>query len=1639
MSIWMLILWMLEFGRATVSAKETTANELIGVCAGTSDGLQAQPAKYRYEFLRSRYTNCTYINGNLEISYLDDEKLTYDLSFLETIREVTGYVLIAFVYTDYVPLINLEIIRGNTLFTGRAGEEKVYSLYIASNVLPQSRTIGLKELRFRSLREILRGYVYIGGNQVLCHGQDLNWRDIMPNPNVTYAIDNDLYTRKCSPCHSKCHKYKKNKRGLCWGSGPEYCQTLFREPCSAQCDGRCFGNHSSECCHSQCAAGCTGPTNRECRACRSFYDDGQCVPFCPPLEIYEPSEYRNVPNKNAKYTYGSICVSECPEHLLQDGSACVKTCPPGKLPRNKKCVPCNGPCPKRCPGLDSDFIDLNNIEKFRNCTIIDGNLRILKSTFERDPYRELPPLDIKYLNYLSTVKEITGYLTIQYSPPELEDLSFLSGLETIYGRNTLAGSHVSFSVLFSNMKSLKLPSLKNIKSNGVMIYNNPDLCFYDTVDWSKIIQDTRAVGADNFAKFVYLRDNKDQTQCRREGHVCDSRCDGCWGPGNHQCQSCKSYTFRNATFDNLCIDSCSSLPMIYDAGVNMTCKECHPQCASGCTGPGENQCSGGCKNFRDGPFCVEQCPEAKYNDSSNVCQECHKSCVGGCTGEYNHLGRGGCNNCSFAMMSVDGAFVDHCLVEEVPGVYECPQGHYLQPPPKPGKDMAKCFKCDRRCQVCHGSGPFCPKCTYVKHGDRCFDTCPSQTYAADVKGEKICFPCHSECKRGCNGSLSTDCKFCVNVKILLEYQEGDKVKKIQNCSAECPADLPHLEYYPETGEDICVAQIKSGRTNTIVGISVGVAVVLIIAVIITFCCCHRRYQAKQNMLKIMMNGYDETMPVTPTDIKPDLAKLRLIKESELRRGGIIGSGAFGTVYKGVWVPENENVKIAVAVKILQESSSSNENKELLEEARVMASVENPYCIRILCFCMTAQMMLVTQLMPLGCLLDYVRKNKDNIGSKVLLNWCTQIAKGMAYLEDRGIVHRDLAARNVLMQSTTHLKITDFGLAKLLDNEDEFKAVGGKMPIKWLALECIQERVFTHKSDVWSYGVTVWEMFSYGQRPYEIVRAREVPDLLAKGERLPQPSICTIDVYMLMIKCWMLDAKSRPSFRELADAFEKMARDPGRYLVIEGDALMRLPSQTVDPQDLLRSISVAVDGPEVLVDAEEYLQPRSTTTDATEGEGATGIDKDLRNSMNTSRYDDSRSLGNSPAHENQLLLNPSREKKYGHLEDAYEARRVRKGNSIMGRYSSDPCRSNRGHQYVNDEVDGFTYPDDEKMTAFVDLPVDDDDYLQPTIQHPHYIDVIDSDYHSMTMRPSMDESPPPSRSMDNPEYFRQNADKRSISPSDSETLRSVTNSNNGEHTERSHGSPNTMGSVSSCSDYSRSLSNSSDPFGSNPSTKQTISDPFVTRQPECNHKAMNGEPYRYSPSDLYPRSPRGSSSEYPPRSRGGSTSEYPPSHSRGGSTSSQREYPHPRSRGGSSSEYPHPRSRTGSSSDYPGPARDYNPRGYNTVDYPRNNPHTCNHIDPNNRRSGSTSSDPFRANPLNGNGNYSNHHHHGNNKNGTITPDTALKPCRHDNNAETAPLRPPNGYNRTGHDYYNDIHYGKQNGHVPRFYGYESTV
>uniref|UniRef100_A0A671PS21 Receptor tyrosine-protein kinase erbB-2 n=1 Tax=Sinocyclocheilus anshuiensis TaxID=1608454 RepID=A0A671PS21_9TELE len=512
--------------------------------------------------------------------------------------------------------------------------------------------------------------------------------------------------------------------------------------------------------------------------------------------------------------------------------------------------------------------------------------------------------------------------------------------------------------------------------------------------------------------------------------------------------------------------------------------------------------------------------------------------------------------------------------------------------------------CDPLCAdaVCWGPGPSqCVSCVNYKRGTECVQQCNVlQGSVREFEDGLHCVPCHPECKpvnnsTSCTGPGPEHCKEC------LHFQDGDV------CVERCPSGVKEdqhtvWKYFNATGHCLPCESNCTVLPGTTVAITVGgVFLFLILLALLVFYLRRQKHHKRKETMRRILQEHELVEPLTPSGAMPNQAQMRILKETELKKLRVLGSGAFGTVYKGIWAPDGENVKIPVAIKVLRENTSPKANKEILDEAYVMAGVASPYVCRLLGICLTSTVQLVTQLMPYGCLLDYVKENKDRIGSQYLLNWCVQIAKGMSYLEDVRLVHRDLAARNVLVKNPNHVKITDFGLARLLDiDEKEYHADGGKVPIKWMALESILHRKFTHQSDVWSYGVTVWELMTFGMKPYDLIPAREIPDLLEGGDRLPQPIICTEDVYMIMVKCWMIDPDSRPRFKELVEEFTIMARDPPRYVVILNDDQMSL-SSPVD-SEFFRTL-LAEEGGNVkeLLDAEEYLVPQPDGIFNTQGE------------------------------------------------------------------------------------------------------------------------------------------------------------------------------------------------------------------------------------------------------------------------------------------------------------------------------------------------------------------------------------------------------------------------------------------------------
>ncbi|XP_059811899.1 receptor tyrosine-protein kinase erbB-3a isoform X3 [Hypanus sabinus] len=598
------------------------------VCAGTENKLSSLSGQeQQYQQLQKMYTDCEIVMGNLEITNIDANR---NLTFLKSIREVTGYLLVALNQFEYLPLENLRIIRGTALYDDK------YALSVILNYRKDG-VQGLKQLGFKHLTEILVGGVYLESNKFLCHTESIDWADILHKPKERMDFNETKDAIKgCSQCHPSC-------KGHCWGPSELDCQILTKSVCAPQCNGRCFGQHNpSECCHSECAGGCSGPKDTNCFACKRFNDSNACVPVCPQPLIYNKQSYQLERNPDTKYMYGSFCVKSCPANFIVDQSSCVRICPSGKteVEKNgvKMCEPCQGLCPKACEGTGAgnryQTVDSKNIDKFINCTKITGNLDFLITGIEGDPYHNTARLDPEKLKVFQTVQEITGYLNIQSWPESLENFSVFSNLTTIGGR-TLYNRGLSLMIMkLQNVTSLGFQSLKEIGAGNVYVAFNKQLCYYNTLNWT-VLYRLRAP-----PQSPIIKENKQGKICQAEKKVCDPLCssDGCWGPGPSQCLSCAFYR-RGGT----CVSSChfqEGVQREYAEG--STCMPCHPECKKikggpTCNGTGPGHCFQ-CAHYKDGPNCVQKCPEGiqgerglifKYPDKNKECKPCHENCTQG--------------------------------------------------------------------------------------------------------------------------------------------------------------------------------------------------------------------------------------------------------------------------------------------------------------------------------------------------------------------------------------------------------------------------------------------------------------------------------------------------------------------------------------------------------------------------------------------------------------------------------------------------------------------------------------------------------------------------------------------------------------------------------------------------------------------------------------------------------------------------------------------------------------------------------------------------------------------------------------------------------------------------------------------------
>ncbi|PKU37491.1 proto-oncogene tyrosine-protein kinase receptor ret [Limosa lapponica baueri] len=290
-------------------------------------------------------------------------------------------------------------------------------------------------------------------------------------------------------------------------------------------------------------------------------------------------------------------------------------------------------------------------------------------------------------------------------------------------------------------------------------------------------------------------------------------------------------------------------------------------------------------------------------------------------------------------------------------------------------------------------------------------------------------------------------------------------------------------------------------------------------------------------------------------------------------GKTLGEGEFGKVVKATaFRLKGRAGYTTVAVKMLKENASQSELRDLLSEFNLLKQVNHPHVIKLYGACsQDGPLYLIVEYAKYGSLRSFLRESRkvgpsyvgsdgnrnssylDNPDERALtmgdlISFAWQISRGMQYLAEMKLVHRDLAARNVLVAEGRKMKISDFGLSRDVYEEDSYvKRSKGRIPVKWMAIESLFDHIYTTQSDVWSFGVLLWEIVTLGGNPYPGIAPERLFNLLKTGYRMERPENCSEEMYNLMLRCWKQEPDKRPTFAEISKELEKMMVKSRDYL------------------------------------------------------------------------------------------------------------------------------------------------------------------------------------------------------------------------------------------------------------------------------------------------------------------------------------------------------------------------------------------------------------------------------------------------------------------------------------------------------------
>nr|XP_012619099.1 fibroblast growth factor receptor 2 isoform X10 [Microcebus murinus] len=281
---------------------------------------------------------------------------------------------------------------------------------------------------------------------------------------------------------------------------------------------------------------------------------------------------------------------------------------------------------------------------------------------------------------------------------------------------------------------------------------------------------------------------------------------------------------------------------------------------------------------------------------------------------------------------------------------------------------------------------------------------------------------------------------------------------------------------------------------------------------------------------------------------------------KLTLGKPLGEGCFGQVVMAEAVgidKDKAKEAVTVAVKMLKDDATEKDLSDLVSEMEMMKMIgKHKNIINLLGACtQDGPLYVIVEYASKGNLREYLRARRppgmeysydinrvpeEQMTFKDLVSCTYQLARGMEYLASQKCIHRDLAARNVLVTENNVMKIADFGLARDINNIDYYKkTTNGRLPVKWMAPEALFDRVYTHQSDVWSFGVLMWEIFTLGGSPYPGIPVEELFKLLKEGHRMDKPANCTNELYMMMRDCWHAVPSQRPTFKQLVEDLDRI--------------------------------------------------------------------------------------------------------------------------------------------------------------------------------------------------------------------------------------------------------------------------------------------------------------------------------------------------------------------------------------------------------------------------------------------------------------------------------------------------------------------